>query len=1501
MSLDCGKKPEYPEETHADTLMWMEWHLHPGLFRLMWMVRHPGLFRLMWMVRHPGLFRLMWMVHSSSASTLSLPSGSLILSAQLCRPLLLSIPSVVQLIEREGALEEGPPLAFGFGERELALGQWRVFLGNSPITLTVGRFVTWRVTMGLAVGEYGWYLLVLCVGVYLLVQYLSKQRSHQEEQGSAPSTAQDTVSVVRRQEALEASRRRMQEELDAKAVQFKEKQQALEEEKRKQKIEMWENMQEGKSYKGNAKIANGTEEASTSAVPKPRSDRKPLRSSGLPVGAELAQGPAVCCGAFMMPRATEMQRADLKVKTSGGGCGLHAATLEDRTGARLREPQGSGIPAAEKPRSSSTRFLFVGVMTAQKYLHTRAVAAHRTWVQTVPGRVEFFSSEGSDTSLPLPMVALKSVDDSYPPQKKSFMMLKYMYERRLDQYEWFLRADDDVYVKGERLEDFLRRLNSSEAVMLGQTGTGAQDELGTLALEPGQNFCMGGPGVVLSREALRRVGPHLGQCLREMHTAHEDVELGRCVRRFAGVQCVWSYEMQQLFYENYEPDRKGFIQDLHNGRIDRAITLHPNKIPAQQYRLHAHVLSRRIAELRHRTVRLHREIVQISCLGNTEPRKEDVQLGAPPSLTRVTQRQDVPEWDFFSGTRLYSSADGFPPRRALGAPQRAALRDITAQFRGIRFGYRRVNALRGAEYALDLLLLYRREGAGAFPVRRHAHLLQAFSRALFREERETELAELAHGMDWESRALPLISTSLQRLTPSQPGGSGLGPDRETMNILVPLSGRYEVLVRFMENFETVCLARNLDVKLLLLLFGPESERAAPTALVSQYRRKYPRADMDVRPVIGPFSRALALHIGSSYFSNNSLLFYCDVDLLFKADFLQRCRDNTILGEQTYFPIIFSQYDPELVYGGQPRSRSHYVFTSRTGLWRHYGFGIACVYKGDLVRSGGFNVSIKGWGLEDVDLFNKFLQSGVRVFRSADPGIVHVHHPMACDPQLDARRYKMCLGSRASSYAGTQQLAQLFSHRCRGTLNLRVAIGFFHLLTMALLAQLLRLSDLRMTQPVHVGDVDGAAHCCRVHTPSAPLLQPQVLHDFGESGILQGEELSEQGEGLGHGRGCSQSAVMSRGRYLAEAGQVDVDSGPQARSQGACVRVCVRVPVQNRSNTRFMLPPFSMEITRVWSSSFTHTRKVFWLLCLQMSSRGREDQKRVVIDHFCKGPFSSSVPREEACSGRLVLLQPDVSRPVALVAMAQRTLGEPCVSTRQANSQRAANSASFETEFTPPTFWRLPYVLHSGGHAGSPSPLPLGWTAKCCPRSGLMTRAGLAVVVTAQLPLEAGEGVDHHPLHLPSLRPCAGRGQAQPPDTAARSNPGRQDVSLMVVMRRPHPHLIRRDDRTLTSYDETTAPSPHTPRRPHPHLIRLLVSGHHAHSLDEWVPRVVHAGLDRLIQGAGSRSLCRQLVRSPAVRDPAPNKDRIPTRFLEDKILLKAPAILLPRFGRGWER
>lgn len=122
--------------------------------------------------------------------------------------------------------------------------------------------------------------------------------------------------------------------------------------------------------------------------------------------------------------------------------------------------------------TKSRQLLLVGVMTADKYIGTRARAVYETWGNRVPGKLLFFTSDSQNATDDLPVVRLKGVDDSYPPQKKSFMMLKYMYENYGDKFEWFMRADDDVFVKTDRLEPFLRNINSSQPRFIGQAGKG---------------------------------------------------------------------------------------------------------------------------------------------------------------------------------------------------------------------------------------------------------------------------------------------------------------------------------------------------------------------------------------------------------------------------------------------------------------------------------------------------------------------------------------------------------------------------------------------------------------------------------------------------------------------------------------------------------------------------------------------------------------------------------------------------------------------------------------------------------------------------------------------------------------------------------------------------------------------------------------------------------------------------------------------------------------------
>lgn len=96
---------------------------------------------------------------------------------------------------------------------------------------------------------------------------------------------------------------------------------------------------------------------------------------GLVVGFTLASR-------LILPKASELKKAGQKRKANAVGCGQNGGFRKEYGG--VLWPQVKGSPATEKTGSRSNNFLFVGVMTAQKYLNSRAVAAHRYVMRLYP-------------------------------------------------------------------------------------------------------------------------------------------------------------------------------------------------------------------------------------------------------------------------------------------------------------------------------------------------------------------------------------------------------------------------------------------------------------------------------------------------------------------------------------------------------------------------------------------------------------------------------------------------------------------------------------------------------------------------------------------------------------------------------------------------------------------------------------------------------------------------------------------------------------------------------------------------------------------------------------------------------------------------------------------------------------------------------------------------------------------------------------------------------------
>ncbi|KAI6207850.1 Hexosyltransferase [Aphelenchoides besseyi] len=680
---------------------------------------------------------------------------------------------------------------------------------------------------------------------------------------------------------------------------------------------------------------------------------------------------------------------------------------------------GRQIEATEV--SDDKRLLLVGIMTAAKYVDSRAYNVWRTWAQHIPGKVLFFVAENTVSQYSdLPLVRLKGVDDTYPPQKKSFAMMRWFYDNQLNNYDWFMRADDDLYVRAERLEAFLRALDPGKVHLIGQAGLGNSAEYGQLSLGPQDNYCMGGPGVIISRETLSVVAPHLESCLLNLMTTHEDVELGRCIRKHAGVACTWNYEMQQLFHNNQS--QPNVYKNGGAAELRQAITLHPVKDPAVMLKLHVEAETLKLNELRAKQIRLRREL-------STNP----------PSLTRrvANTTNDLQLWDFVASNKITFCANQVTcPRHTIDANMRTAINSIVTQlfdefnsnarqrgrllqFQNIQYGYARVEPRHGVDYVLDMILWFKKfrpPHRATLSVRRHAYIQQTFAAPEAITERQHRRLMHRRAAYDNSNVSDTAFNDVEQML------------KQKIHILIPLKGRSKTFSRFVNNLRQILPSDEDAIELIVICYDSDpnedqqirntlTELSAimPTRIVEMHGEE--------------FSRGRALTAGSSVLTANSLMFFTDVDMIFTYETIQRIRLNTVEGAQVYFPIVFSEFSSKFWNAADRNdpNHSHFSYGRQRGYFRHFGYGLAAIYRRDFDEIGGFNLTIQGWGLEDVELFEKVVASKhLRVFRSPEPSLVHVFHEIKCPTDISAHQQHMCIGSKAASMASLDSLAEMFS-------------------------------------------------------------------------------------------------------------------------------------------------------------------------------------------------------------------------------------------------------------------------------------------------------------------------------------------------------------------------------------------------------------------------------------------------------------------------------------------
>ncbi|CAD6195923.1 unnamed protein product [Caenorhabditis auriculariae] len=175
-------------------------------------------------------------------------------------------------------------------------------------------------------------------------------------------------------------------------------------------------------------------------------------------------------------------------------------------------------PAAKRLPISGD--LFCWVQSSTLYHDTRALAINETWLKRCDHGQIFTSEPFNDDRIPYSTVFAGIPDNYYNLFFKSRYAFYYIYKYVSQDFDWYLKADDDTYIIVEHLREYLSTLDPNEAHYVGYR------------LKPYMEFGYnaGGAGYVLSRAAVRTfhdaLYPNETLCPDDIY---EDVGISRCL------------------------------------------------------------------------------------------------------------------------------------------------------------------------------------------------------------------------------------------------------------------------------------------------------------------------------------------------------------------------------------------------------------------------------------------------------------------------------------------------------------------------------------------------------------------------------------------------------------------------------------------------------------------------------------------------------------------------------------------------------------------------------------------------------------------------------------------------------------------------------------------------------------------------------------------------------------------------------------------------------------
>ncbi|XP_022905297.1 chondroitin sulfate glucuronyltransferase [Onthophagus taurus] len=525
-----------------------------------------------------------------------------------------------------------------------------------------------------------------------------------------------------------------------------------------------------------------------------------------------------------------------------------------------------------RPRYYSTELgikdkLFVGVISSEDRILTQAVHVNKT-IEHIVDKTKFFITATQNFKNKFYLSGIVGFTDTRRVFRP-FQIIKYIGDS-FDDYDYYFLMNDYNYLDARRLKEIVNKISVSNNVYLGGKTVGS--------------FCSLESGILFSNSVVKAMIENLDWCIKNVISADDSENLGRCVYYSTKLTCQISIQDQKI--QSFKLNHFDLNEKLFEikSEVMNSVTVYPILNKNDFYTLHAFFSKNHL-----KGVKSEMDLLTV---------KVDSWPSGRRNGTKPLTRFDLPNTIYFNRTHNFFP-DHFNNIQKFTTSEsediEKILEVITKKAPSLKFlrlinGYKKFQLSRGVDYSFDLKFL---------DLKTNKEVIKRY-----------EVCKPLGNVEFLTKPYTTENTKIFILVPVHEN---------------ELNEAYLFLNNFVPN---VMDKRDKIVLMFVLLYGYDSSNRGETdvfkkvkELAVEISRRYHSEDTkaawisirlpnnEVKIGSAPSLKFGIVDLSLRKIGLDGLILYLDVYAQVNVEFLNRVRMNTIDNFQTFSAIPFRQYNP----------------------------------------------------------------------------------------------------------------------------------------------------------------------------------------------------------------------------------------------------------------------------------------------------------------------------------------------------------------------------------------------------------------------------------------------------------------------------------------------------------------------------------------------------------------------------------------------------------------